>query len=72
MLETRSKLMLCGGQFSVADDPIWKAIFIRTSISGEDHHASVSARETDLFRAIFCCKSYKRLEFLGFVIIIIL
>ncbi|CAN6914136.1 unnamed protein product [Brassica oleracea] len=46
VLETRAKLMLRGGQFSVADDLIRKAIFIRTSISGEDHPATVSARET--------------------------
>ncbi|KAJ4912965.1 Disease resistance protein (TIR-NBS class) [Raphanus sativus] len=46
VLETRAKLMLRGGQFSVADDLIRKAIFIRTSISGEDHPSTVSARET--------------------------
>ncbi|KAF3533653.1 hypothetical protein DY000_02037994 [Brassica cretica] len=46
VLETRAKLMLRGGQFGVADDLIRKAIFIRTSISGEDHPATVSARET--------------------------
>ncbi|XP_010448706.1 PREDICTED: uncharacterized protein LOC104731133 [Camelina sativa] len=46
VLETRSKLMLRGGQFGFADDLIRKAIFIRTSISGEDHPGTVSARET--------------------------
>ncbi|KAJ0263435.1 Disease resistance protein [Hirschfeldia incana] len=46
VLETRAKLMLRGGQFGVADDLIRKAIFIRTSISGEDHPGTVSARET--------------------------
>ncbi|CAN8325688.1 unnamed protein product [Cochlearia groenlandica] len=46
VLETRAKLMLRGGQFGLADDLIRKAIFIRTSISGEDHPVTVSARET--------------------------
>ncbi|CAE6180951.1 unnamed protein product [Arabidopsis arenosa] len=46
VLETRAKLMLRGGQFGLADDLIRKAIFIRTSISGEDHPGTVSARET--------------------------
>nr|VDD40208.1 unnamed protein product [Brassica oleracea] len=46
VLETRAKLTLRGGQFGVADDLIRKAIFIRTSISGEDHPGTVSARET--------------------------
>ncbi|XP_019059376.1 PREDICTED: uncharacterized protein LOC104814630 [Tarenaya hassleriana] len=46
VLETRAKLMLRGGQFGIADDLIRKAIFIRTSISGEDHPLTVSARET--------------------------
>ncbi|KAJ4899661.1 Disease resistance protein (TIR-NBS class) [Raphanus sativus] len=46
VLETRAKLTQRGGQFGVADDLIRKAIFIRTSISGEDHPGTVSARET--------------------------
>ncbi|KAF8077334.1 hypothetical protein N665_1046s0022 [Sinapis alba] len=46
VLETRAKLTLRGGQFGMADDLIRKAIFIRTSISGEDHPGTVSARET--------------------------
>ncbi|KAL9246694.1 hypothetical protein vseg_020197 [Gypsophila vaccaria] len=46
VLETRAKLMLRGGQFDAADDLIRKAIFIRTSISGEKHSDTVSAKET--------------------------
>ncbi|XAR70276.1 hypothetical protein NMG60_11027078 [Bertholletia excelsa] len=46
VLETRAKLMLRGGQFDIGDDLIRKAIFIRTSICGEDHPDTVSARET--------------------------
>ncbi|KAG8659185.1 uncharacterized protein LOC110610023 [Manihot esculenta] len=46
VLETRAKLMLRGGQFSVGDDLIRKAIFIRTSVCGDDHPDTVSARET--------------------------
>ncbi|KDP25413.1 hypothetical protein JCGZ_20569 [Jatropha curcas] len=46
VLETRAKLMLRGGQFDIGDDLIRKAIFIRTSISGEDHPDTISARET--------------------------
>ncbi|THF99457.1 hypothetical protein TEA_018268 [Camellia sinensis var. sinensis] len=46
MLETRAKLMLRGGQYDIGDDLIRKAIFIRTSICGEDHPDTVSARET--------------------------
>ncbi|XP_057977557.1 uncharacterized protein LOC131164411 [Malania oleifera] len=46
VLETRAKLMLRGGLFDIADDLIRKAVFIRTSICGEDHPATVSARET--------------------------
>ncbi|RAL51055.1 hypothetical protein DM860_005411 [Cuscuta australis] len=37
VLEIRAKLMMKGGQFDVGDDLIRKAIFIRTSICGEDH-----------------------------------
>ncbi|XVE68805.1 hypothetical protein DITRI_Ditri09bG0099800 [Diplodiscus trichospermus] len=46
VLETRAKLMLRGGQYDIGDDLIRKAIFIRTSICGEDHPDTVSARET--------------------------
>ncbi|GAV76098.1 hypothetical protein CFOL_v3_19573 [Cephalotus follicularis] len=46
VLETRAKLMLRGAQFDIGDDLIRKAIFIRTSICGEDHPDTVSARET--------------------------
>ncbi|XP_028080197.1 uncharacterized protein LOC114281809 isoform X1 [Camellia sinensis] len=46
VLETRSKLMLRGGQFDIADDLVRKAIFVRTSICGEDHPDTVAARET--------------------------
>ncbi|KAL4603810.1 hypothetical protein ACB092_10G150300 [Castanea dentata] len=46
VLETRAKLMLRGGQFDIGDDLIRKAVFIRTSICGEDHPDTISARET--------------------------
>lgn len=46
VLETRAKLLLRGGQFDNGDDLIRKAIFIRTSICGDDHPDTVSARET--------------------------
>ncbi|KAG4127349.1 hypothetical protein ERO13_D10G210700v2 [Gossypium hirsutum] len=46
VLETRAKLLLRGGQFDIGDDLIRKAIFIRTSICGEDHPDTVSAHET--------------------------
>ncbi|KAD4384680.1 hypothetical protein E3N88_24848 [Mikania micrantha] len=46
VLEIRAKLMLRGGQFDIGDDLIRKSIFIRTSICGEDHPDTVSARET--------------------------
>ncbi|ONK56883.1 uncharacterized protein A4U43_C10F14140 [Asparagus officinalis] len=46
VLETRVKLMLKGGQFDIGDDLIRKAIFIRTSICGEHHPDTVSARNT--------------------------
>ncbi|KAK8536067.1 hypothetical protein V6N13_104659 [Hibiscus sabdariffa] len=46
VLETRAKLMLRGGQFDIGDDLIRKAIFIRTSICGENHPDTISARET--------------------------
>uniref|UniRef100_A0A1D1ZBV1 DNA repair protein RadA n=1 Tax=Anthurium amnicola TaxID=1678845 RepID=A0A1D1ZBV1_9ARAE len=46
VMETRAKLMLRGGQYDVADDLIRKAIFIRTSICGEHHPDTASARET--------------------------
>ncbi|XP_020698847.1 uncharacterized protein LOC110111358 [Dendrobium catenatum] len=46
VLETRAKLMLRGGKYDVGDDLIRKAIFIRTSICGEHHPDTISARET--------------------------
>ncbi|GFP88901.1 hypothetical protein PHJA_001033800 [Phtheirospermum japonicum] len=46
VLEVRAKLMVRGGQFDIGDDLIRKAVFIRTSICGEDHPDTVSARET--------------------------
>ncbi|KAI3823621.1 hypothetical protein L1987_05061 [Smallanthus sonchifolius] len=46
VLEIRAKLMVRGGQFDIGDDLIRKAIFIRSSICGEDHPHTVSARET--------------------------
>ncbi|GAB2209726.1 hypothetical protein Droror1_Dr00026949 [Drosera rotundifolia] len=46
VLETRAKLMLRGGLFDIGDDLIRKAIFIRSSISGENHPDTVSAKET--------------------------
>lgn len=46
VLEIRAKLMLRGGQFDIGDDLIRKAIFIRTSICGEDHPETISAHET--------------------------
>ncbi|KAI4302961.1 hypothetical protein MLD38_038647 [Melastoma candidum] len=45
VLETRAKLMLKGGQYDIADDLIRKALYIRTSISGEDHPTTVASRE---------------------------
>jgi hypothetical protein len=46
VLETRAKLMIRGGQFGIGDDLIRKAVFIRTSICGEDHPDTISAHET--------------------------
>lgn len=46
VLEIRAKLMLRGGQFDIGDDLVRKAIFIRSSICGEDHPDTISARET--------------------------
>ncbi|XP_073133033.1 uncharacterized protein [Henckelia pumila] len=46
VLEVRAKLMVRGGQLDIGDDLIRKAIFIRTSISGENHPETISARET--------------------------
>ncbi|KAK4746037.1 hypothetical protein SAY87_012349 [Trapa incisa] len=46
VLELRAKLMLRGAQFDIADDLIRKALYIRSSICGEDHKLTVSARET--------------------------
>ncbi|KAI4338681.1 hypothetical protein MLD38_023707 [Melastoma candidum] len=45
VLETRAKLMLKGGQYDIADDLVRKALYIRTSISGEDHPTTVATRE---------------------------
>jgi TIR domain len=46
VLETRAKLMLRGGRYDIGDDLIRKAIFIRSSICGDRHPDTVSARET--------------------------
>lgn len=46
VLEVRAKLMVRGGQFDIGDDLIRKAVSIRTSICGEDHPDTVSARDT--------------------------
>lgn len=46
VLEVRAKMMARGGQFDIGDDLIRKAIFIRTSICGQDHPDTVSAMET--------------------------
>ncbi|KAL8064129.1 hypothetical protein ABFX02_01G071500 [Erythranthe guttata] len=46
VLEVRAKLMARGGQFDLGDDLIRKAVFVRTSICGEDHPDTVAARET--------------------------
>lgn len=46
VLEVRAKLMARGGKFSIGDDLIRKAVFIRTSICGEDHPDTISARDT--------------------------
>ncbi|KAI3453729.1 hypothetical protein Pfo_010392 [Paulownia fortunei] len=46
VLEVRAKLMVRGGQFDIGDDLIRKAIFIRTSICGDDHPDTISAQET--------------------------
>ncbi|KAH6804304.1 Disease resistance protein [Perilla frutescens var. frutescens] len=46
VLEIRAKLMVRGGKFDIGDDLIRKAVFIRTSICGEDHPDTISARET--------------------------
>ncbi|KAL2516752.1 Disease resistance protein (TIR-NBS class) [Abeliophyllum distichum] len=46
VLETRAQLMIRGGQFDIGDDLIRKAIFIRTSICGENHPQTISAQET--------------------------
>ncbi|KAL3619270.1 hypothetical protein CASFOL_036840 [Castilleja foliolosa] len=46
VLEVRAKLMVRGGQFDIGDDLIRKAIFIRTSICGDDHPDTVCAKET--------------------------
>ncbi|XP_073300599.1 uncharacterized protein [Primulina huaijiensis] len=46
VLEVRAKLMVRGGQFDAGDDLIRKAVFIRTSIWGENQPDTISARET--------------------------
>ncbi|KAF8379545.1 hypothetical protein HHK36_028985 [Tetracentron sinense] len=46
VLETRTKLMLKGGQYDIAADLIRKVVFVRTSIHGEHHPDTISARET--------------------------
>ncbi|KAK4435374.1 hypothetical protein Salat_0700800 [Sesamum alatum] len=46
VLEIRAKLMARGGKFDIGDDLIRKAVFIRTSICGEDHPDTISARDT--------------------------
>jgi len=46
VLETRAKLMLRGAQFDIGSDLIKKAIFIRSSICGDDHPDTIFARET--------------------------
>ncbi|XP_039138457.1 uncharacterized protein LOC120275813 [Dioscorea cayenensis subsp. rotundata] len=46
LLETRAKLMLRGGQYSIGEDLIQNAIFIRSSIHGDHHPDTISARET--------------------------
>ncbi|KAH6769027.1 Disease resistance protein [Perilla frutescens var. frutescens] len=46
VLEVRAKLMARGGQLDIADDLIRKAIFVRTSICGQDHPNTISAQET--------------------------
>ncbi|PIA49284.1 hypothetical protein AQUCO_01300262v1 [Aquilegia coerulea] len=46
VLETRAKLMLKGGHYDIADDLIRKTVHIRSSIYGENHPDTISARET--------------------------
>ncbi|XP_042039238.1 uncharacterized protein LOC121784992 [Salvia splendens] len=46
VLEVRAKLMVRGGKFDIGDDLIRKAVYIRTSICGEDHPDTISARDT--------------------------
>ncbi|EPS71092.1 hypothetical protein M569_03666, partial [Genlisea aurea] len=47
VLEVRAKLMLRGvGQLDVGENLVRKAVFIRTSICGDLHQDTVSARET--------------------------
>lgn len=45
VLETRAKLMIGGGKFDTGDDLIRKAIFIRTSICGDNHPETISTQE---------------------------
>ncbi|KAF8380201.1 hypothetical protein HHK36_027683 [Tetracentron sinense] len=46
VLETRAKLMSRGGEYDIGVDLIRKTVFIRTSILGENHPDTVSARDT--------------------------
>ncbi|XP_051119018.1 uncharacterized protein LOC127243173 [Andrographis paniculata] len=46
VLEVRAKLMMRGGAYDAADDLIRTAIFIRTSVCGEDHPDTAVSRET--------------------------
>ncbi|KAK9147453.1 hypothetical protein Scep_006210 [Stephania cephalantha] len=46
VLEARSKLMIRGGQYDIAEDLIKKTLNIRISICGEHHPDTESARET--------------------------
>ncbi|XP_077223573.1 disease resistance protein (TIR-NBS class) [Tasmannia lanceolata] len=46
VLETRAKLMLRGEEYNMGDGLIRKAIFIRSSICGEHHPETISARKT--------------------------
>ncbi|XP_057978377.1 uncharacterized protein LOC131164872 [Malania oleifera] len=46
ILETSANLMLQGGHFDIGDDLIRKALFIRTSIYGENHPDAMSAHTT--------------------------
>ncbi|KAL0290162.1 UNVERIFIED_CONTAM: hypothetical protein Sangu_2585400 [Sesamum angustifolium] len=70
VLEVRAKLMARGGQYDVGDDLIRKAIFIRTSICGEDHPDTVTARETlsKLTRLIASVQTHTSHRFFNFLL----